>query len=59
MYSVFTDIDGINTTDIDDVNRAFEIAEGYNAQGYTMVEIRDNDTGYTVYLYDMRGGDNE
>lgn len=49
MYDIFTEMELLNTRDIEDLEDAREIAERYAAQGH-QVEIRDQETGETVEL---------
>lgn len=49
MYDIFTEMELLNTRDIEDLEDAREIAEGYAAQDH-QVEIRDQETGETVEL---------
>lgn len=49
MYDIFAEIELMNTRNIEDLEDAREIAEGYAAQGH-QVEIRDQETGETVEL---------
>lgn len=50
MFDVFTEIELMNTRNIEDLEDAREIALQYAAQGH-QVEIRDQDTGETVELF--------
>lgn len=47
MYDIFTEIELMNTRNIEDLEDARDIAEGYAAHGH-QVEIRDQETGETV-----------
>ena len=47
MYSVFTEIELLNTQHVDSLDDAREIAAAYQAQGHDY-EIRDEETGETI-----------
>lgn len=53
MYSIFTEIENMNTRHISSLEEAREIAATYRAQGHDY-EIRDEETGETVdsYIHD-------
>lgn len=50
MYSIFTEIENLNTRHINSLEEAREIAATYRAQGHDY-EIRDEETGETVDSY--------
>lgn len=50
MYSIFTEIENMNTCHINGLEEAREIAATYRAQGHDY-EIRDEETGETVDSY--------
>ena len=50
MYDIFTEIPLMEARGIDSLEDARRIAERYAAQGH-QVEIRDEETGETVALY--------
>lgn len=50
MYDIFTEIELMNTRNIETIEEAREIAEAYAAKGHE-VEIRDVETSETIALY--------
>lgn len=52
MYNIFTETELHNTCNVETIEEAREIAEQYAVQGHE-VEIRDNETGETIALYNI------
>ena len=50
MYDVFTEVELLNSRNIEELEDAREVALQYAAQGH-QVEIREQDTGETVELF--------